>query len=246
MTGLAHKLTQQGLRVLGIGCALALTPVAGQAEEARAPAPVVLELFTSQGCISCPPADALFARLADEPGVIALALHVDYWDYLGWTDDFAHPTYTERQKRYAQAAGAKMIYTPQLIIGGTARLQGAREAEIRAEIAEQAAMPARVDLRVTRMGEAVLIEAEADPPLDHPAILSLVRYLPGQDVEIARGENAGQAITYRNIVNSWSVVAEWGGQAPLSISLPVLGDTPLVVLVQEQGPGPVLAALRVD
>lgn len=246
MTGLAHKLTQQGLRVLGIGCAVALAPVSGLAGGSGSTAPVVLELYTSQGCISCPPADALFSRLAAEPGVIALALHVDYWDYLGWTDDFADPTHTERQKRYAQAAGAKMIYTPQLIIGGTSRLQGAREDEIRARIAEQAAHPARVDLRVTRQGERVLIEAEANPPLDHPTTLSLVRYLPRQEVAIERGENAGQSITYHNIVNSWSTVAEWGGQAPLSLNLAAPGDAPLVVIVQEQGPGPVLAAHLID
>ena len=85
---------------------------------------VVVELYTSQGCSSCPPADAYLEELAQEPGVIALALHVDYWDYLGWKDEFANPDFTDRQKTYATANGSNTIYTPQMVVAGTDMVEG--------------------------------------------------------------------------------------------------------------------------
>ncbi|MFC0279685.1 DUF1223 domain-containing protein [Falsigemmobacter intermedius] len=208
--------------------------------------PVLVELFTSQGCISCPPADEVFSRLADEPGVIALALHVDYWDYLGWEDAFADPAHTIRQKRYALSSGAKMIYTPQVILNGVERLQGAREAEIRTRIAELSRRPAAVGLKLRREAESLTIDVAAAAPLSRPAVLHLVRYHPGREVEIERGENAGQTITYRNVVTSWTRLAEWRGEAPISLRLPLEGEDRLVVIVQEQGPGQVLAAEQLD
>ena len=98
------------------------------------PAPVVVELFTSQGCSSCPPADALLAELAGAEGVIALALHVDYWDYLGWTDSFAAPKHTERQRAYAKAAKSRTIFTPQMVVQGSERLKGHDAERIRNRI----------------------------------------------------------------------------------------------------------------
>lgn len=239
------------LRATAGALALAMATSGGIAQTtthsaALAPDPVVLELFTSQGCISCPPADALFAKLADEPGVIALSLHVDYWDYLGWEDAFADPYFTARQKRYARAADAKMIYTPQLIIDGVERLQGAREDEIRSVIAQRKELPARVALSISRTDAGLSIAAEADPPLSRPALIHVVRYLPSRDVAIERGENAGKSMSYRNIVSSWSAIAEWGGQAPLNFTTEMLGDEPVVVIVQEQGPGPVLAVAQLN
>lgn len=219
---------------------------AQEAAQRNLQSPVLVELFTSQGCISCPPADEVFSRLADEPGVIALALHVDYWDYLGWADAFADPAHTTRQKRYALNSGAKMIYTPQVILNGTERLQGARETDIRAQIAELATRPAPVGLQLKREEGDLAIEVAAEPPLSHPAVLHLVRYHPGREVEIERGENAGQTITYRNVVTSWTRLADWQGQAPISLRLPIEGDEPVVVIVQEQGPGQVLAVQRLD
>ena len=87
-------------------------------------APVVVELFTSQGCSSCPPADELLREMSKRPDVIALAFHVDYWDYIGWKDEFAHPGFTKRQKAYAKAAGERMVYTPQMIVHGVVRVVG--------------------------------------------------------------------------------------------------------------------------
>lgn len=206
--------------------------------------PVVVELYTSQGCVACPPADEHFAQLADQPGVIALALHVDYWDYLGWKDSFGSPTFTQRQKRYAKAAGARMIYTPQVIVGGIDRVEGTRPQAIVDSIATRAADAPQVMLTVSREGDRLIIQALAEPPLDTLAIVQLVRYDPEQTVEIERGENAGHTITYRNIVTDWAPVAEWAGQAPLMFETPVQGDSPLVVIVQEAGPGAILAAAQ--
>ena len=208
--------------------------------------PVVVELFTSQGCVACPPADAYFAELAAQTDLIALALHVDYWDYLGWKDSFGSAAFTQRQKRYAKAAGARMIYTPQVIVGGLDRVEGTRPQEIRDSIAAHAAMAPRVTLGVRWQGERLTIEAEADPPLGKPAVVHLVRYDPEETVLIERGENAGQTITYHNIVTDWSAIGEWSGKAALMLSADAMGPEPLVVIVQEAGPGPILAAVRLE
>ena len=228
------------------GGALLAAWAALAATGAPAQVPVVVELFTSQGCASCPPADALLADLAKQPGVIALALHVDYWDYLGWEDVFASPVFTQRQKRYAKAIGAKMIYTPQMIVAGADRVPGNRPDEVLARIAAQGALAPRVLLEVTREGARVVIRALAEPPLAKGAIVQLVRIRPEESVAITRGENAGREVIYHNIVTDWAPVAEWPGTAPLDLVLEADGPAPVVVIVQEPGPGPVLAAMRID
>lgn len=232
---------------------LLLSAVAAQAEpqgSAGGDRAVVVEMFTAQGCAACPPADAIFARYSELPGVIALALHVDYWDYLGWEDSFGSPAFTERQKAYARAAQAKMIYTPQVIIGGVERLQGTQGAEIEAMLRSQAQSPAPVALQARHEGGALTIEAQALGPLGHPAQVQLVRYLPSERVSIEDGENAGHDVDYRNIVVDWRSVASWDGQAPFQLTTEVSPgisrELPLVVIVQEEGYGPVLAAARLD
>ncbi len=209
---------------------------------------VVVELFTSQGCVACPPADAFFATLVRDPRVIPLALHVDYWDYIGWADSFADPRFTERQKAYARAVGSRTIYTPQFIIGGKTRIEGFEPEEAEAEMAERLrdAAQSPVRLSVRRQGETLAIRASADPPLPAPVRVELVRYAPERTVTIERGENAGKTITYRNIVISWDVLGEWSGREPLDIATPAPGDAPAVVILQDEGPGPILAAARPD
>ena len=208
--------------------------------------PVVVELYTSQGCVACPPADAFFAELAARPDVIALAQHVDYWDYLGWKDSFGAAAFSQRQKRYAKAAGARMIYTPQVIVGGVDRVEGTRPQEILDSIAARATLLPRVTLGVERDGDRLTIKAEADPPLDKPAVVHVVRYAPEETVLIERGENAGQTVSYHNIVMDWSQAGEWAGKAALTLTATAPGPDPVVVIVQEAGPGPVLAAVRLE
>jgi hypothetical protein len=215
--------------------------------------PVVIELFTSQGCSSCPPADDLLTQIAARPGVIALSLHVDYWDYLGWKDQFAQPIFTERQKSYARAAGERTIYTPQMIVGGQSTLVGSHPDELNAIIEQQEALPETVKLTLTPQGNGrVLIEASANPPLTDEAVVQIVRYRPQAEVSIERGENAGRTAIYTNVVTNWQAVADWDGKTPLSLTANLPGDLPSVVIVQtarssgkSRGralPGPILAA----
>jgi hypothetical protein len=209
--------------------------------------PVVVELFTSQGCSSCPPADNLMQKLAKREDVIALALHVDYWDYIGWKDAFADPAYTKRQKAYAYAAGKTMVYTPQMIVNGIDDVVGARSMELADLITLHKARDTgiRVDLR--RRGDVVEISAEAEAvPASGPLQIHLVRFTPERDINITSGENAGRHISYANVVDDWVVLADWDGQAPLQIEAEAPAGRPVVILLQEHGPGAILAAARLD
>jgi len=206
--------------------------------------PVLIELYTSQGCSSCPAADAILAGLAGRDDVIALALHVDYWDYIGWPDTFAKPAFTERQKAYARATGAHTIYTPQMIVGGSEQLIGAQPGELVETLAREFQRPDAVTLDLVRNGGDLVIRAEATGKLAEPAVVQVVRYIPEQTVDIEHGENAGRHIEYHNIVTDWDVLGSWDGSAPLDLTVPLSGDQPVVVVVQEAGPGRVLAAER--
>ena len=205
--------------------------------------PVVVELYTSQGCSSCPPADALLARLAEEEDIIALALHVDYWDYIGWKDEFADPAYTKRQKAYAHGRGERMIYTPQMIVAGTESVVGTRPNDVlRAIRAKEMDGP---DLMASVTGDTIRIEAPA-AELSEPLTVHLVRVHDGMSVAIHAGENAGHTIDYSHIVTGWEVLGTWDGTAPLSVEAPIDGEGARVVLLQEAGPGAIHAAVRVE
>lgn len=136
-------------------------PVSAQSAAQAQRGPVVLELYTAQGCAACPPADEMLAALAPREDVIALALHVDYWDYIGWTDIFADPEYAERQKRYARRHGHSTIYTPQVVINGTDILEGFRVVQIMERIERHRAAAPRVALALSR-DEAGLVEIRAE------------------------------------------------------------------------------------
>ncbi len=217
--------------------------------EAPAPAstenPVVVELYTSQGCSSCPPADELLSRLAAKDGVIALALHVDYWDYIGWADKFARPAHTKRQKAYAHANGSRTIYTPQMVINGTEQVVGARPMEVVDLLEHHAAQANSVRLQARRVGDMIELKAPSPSPALGELVVQLVRYLPSATVTIKKGENAGKTLDYANIVTSWDVVGKWDGQSVLDVSLPAPGSDPAVVIVQRPGPGPIVGAARV-
>jgi hypothetical protein len=202
---------------------------------------VVVELYTSQGCSSCPPADALLRDLAGQPGVIPLALHVDYWDYIGWEDRFANPAFTARQKAYAKAVQDKMVYTPQMIVGGVDRVVGNEPQSVARAIKAKAAMVSPVRIFVDRQGDKATIRVESDAALGS-SFVQLVRYTPSAKVAIERGENAGLTVSYANIVTSWQRLADWSGSGPLQIKADVPGNEPMVVIVQRSGPAEILAA----
>lgn len=214
----------------------------GAAAAQRVP-PVVVELFTSQGCISCPPADAVLRAISTRPDVLALALHVDIWDYLGWEDIFGQPFNTRRQRAYAAAEGKKSIYTPQMIIGGTDRVVGSDLAQVEKRIDAQAAIPRRAMVDLTRTGDEVRVRvAPADVNGAGAADIHVVRYVPEAMVTIETGENAGKSIAYTNIVTDWLTVARWDGTTPAELSFEAPGTEPVAVLVQRERFGPMLAA----
>jgi hypothetical protein len=207
--------------------------------------PVVVELFTSQGCSSCPPADDLLRELATRDDVLPLALHVDYWDYIGWKDPFANPAFTKRQKAYARAGGRRMIYTPQMIVNGTEDLVGVKTMELADLIMAHKAAPTRVALTANRDGATLTIRlAPADQPLKGPLTVHLVRFVPLQTTEITRGENAGRTIDYANVVSNWAVLGQWDGSSETELSADVDGPDQVAVLVQSGTTGPIMAAAR--
>ena len=208
--------------------------------------PVLVELYTSQGCSSCPPADEFMAQLVEDPNIIALSLHVDYWDYIGWKDTFGSPQFTNRQKSYARAIGSRTIYTPQMIVGGVDRVEGNDPMKVVDSIRRQIMAPSSVRLTVVRQGNKAVIRAEAERPLRAMTRVQLVRFLPKATVEIKRGENAGAVVTYHNVVTSWQPLVEWPGQAPLDLVADVPGNDRIAVVVQTEGPAEVLAVAVAD
>jgi hypothetical protein len=232
--------------VICIALAIWQGVAAGVAAQEGDQHPVVVELYTSQGCSACPPADAILSAMATRSDVIALALHVDYWDYIGWKDAFGDPRFTERQRAYAKVAGARAIYTPQMIVAGTDQLVGAHAAELAALITRHGTRPQATRLALRREAGAVVVSADPVMSLPEGAVLQLVRYKPEESVHIGAGENAGRTITYRNIVTDWQQIDTWDGRSALSTRIDLPGDEPAVVILQEPGPGRILAAARLD
>lgn len=223
------------------------------------PMPVVVELFTSQGCSSCPPADAMLAMLAGQSGVLPLSYHVDYWDYLGWADSFARPEFTARQEAYARAAGERSVYTPQLIIEGTDTAVALGPAQLMGLIDAHRLAPAMLNVQRQKQGDADLIELMPQSDLGGMVEVSLIRFLPERSVEVRGGENEGRRMTYTNVVLGIERLARWDGAAPLRLSVRAgeaeegsfPDDTRHVILVQQDLPGgdlpgPILAAVTLD
>ncbi|WP_158964684.1 DUF1223 domain-containing protein [Chachezhania sediminis] len=211
-------------------------------------APVVVELFTSQGCSSCPKADKLLHALAERDDVLPLALHVDYWDYLGWQDDLADPAFSARQRAYAHHAGRDMIYTPQMVVMGQEDVVGARGGQLAELLAQHAAAAPVARVTAVRNGADVSVEVTPLAALAAGAgyDVQIVSYEPLRRVQIAKGENAGREIDYANIVTDWRTIAHWDGQGPAKLTATVAEGRPAAVIVQEPGPGAIVASARVD
>ena len=202
--------------------------------------PVVVELYTSQGCSSCPPADAMLHDLAKRDDVIALALHVDYWDYIGWKDVFGSADNTARQHAYARAANATTVYTPQMVIGGVDHVIGSRPMQVMDAVQAHSRQANPVNVTLTRRGDRVTINARAQGRGDY--VVQLVRYTPEETVSIRRGENAGRDLSYAHIVTSWDVISRWDGRSALALDAAAPGDSPIVVIVQQASNGPIVGA----
>lgn len=209
--------------------------------------PVVVELYTSQGCSSCPPADELLSKLAKRKDVIALALHVDYWDYIGWKDVFGNPAFTKRQKSYAHAGGHRTIYTPQMVVGGRDHVSGNKPMDVANAISAQRGIAKQVDLEIARKGKTLSIKAVAvaGKASAGKMVFQLVRFNPRQDVKITRGENAGRTIRYSNIVTGWKAIGTWNGTGTKEVSVDIgSSNAPLAVILQQANFGPVIAAAQ--
>jgi hypothetical protein len=200
--------------------------------------PVVVELFTSQGCSSCPPADALLSTLADRPGVLALAFHVDYWNRLGWVDPFSGAWATARQNAYAAQWGADQIYTPQAVIDGATDAVGSDRSALEAAITAAKTDPS-VPLAIAAAAGTLQVTVDAAAPAG--AVLWLVGFDNRHETPVRRGENAGQTLVDRNVVRSLTRLDGWTPGGTVAAARPA-GDQAAVLL---QGPdGHILGAAR--
>lgn len=192
--------------------------VAGMVNVAGAGPRAVVELFTSQGCPSCPPADRLLGELAERDDVLALSYNVDYWDYLGWKDTLASHDFSERQKAYAAARGDRQVYTPQMVVNGGEHVVGSNRPAVEAAIDRAAgALPVPVDLALTPDAIEVRIGAASGPKAK--GTIWLVMYDSAVSVPIERGENRGETVTYHNAVRKVRPIAMWKGEA-MTVDLP--------------------------
>ena len=208
----------------------------------------VVELFTSQGCSSCPPADALMVELAKRPELVTLTFPVDYWDYLGWKDTLAHPAFTARQRAYAHRRSDRQVYTPQAIVNGTKPCVGSDEAQIESLIVASESGPSLpVPVRVFDRDGTVTVEVAAGSGTADVWVLPVLR---SHTVQIGRGENGGRTITYANVVRGVIRIGEWRGDATrLEVPLATArggGDAYVVLLQPTFGtkPGPILGAAK--
>lgn len=238
------------LLVFGIGIAAGGLLAAG-AEAGERTVPLVVELFTSQGCNSCPPADAYLSELAQRPDVLALSLHVDYWDYIGWKDPFAQHAFTLRQRDYSRALAQRYVYTPQMVINGELQGVGSERDTIETLLARAAKerQSGTAKPPVIRYKEnQVRIEGGSATP----AIVWLAIFDAKHATPIARGENAGRNLNNYNVVREWRELGRYTGK-PMTIALDMddlaAGQRGCAVLVQSEttsGPGRIVSAYVMD
>lgn len=212
----------------------------------------VLELFTSQGCSSCPAADALAGKLAAKPDLILLSLPIDYWDYLGWKDTFAQHAFSERQRAYAKARGDGQVYTPQMVVDGLQHAVGAELVDIEQAIgvASKALAGKKVPVTMSPTADGVTVSIGAAPvgSASRAGTLLLADFTTSQAVDIKRGENGGRQVTYIHIVRSLQPVGTWsGGAETVHLSREQLmaeGADGCAVLLQADEHGPILGAAQ--
>lgn len=185
--------------------------------------------------------------LSRRDDVIGLALHVDYWDYIGWKDLFAKPAHTLRQKGYAREGGRAMIYTPQMIVNGLADVPGSEGIELMGLIAEYHSAAQVATVVADRNGSELGVEiTPLDLSGDEIYEVQIVQYSPLRHVAIERGELAGREFDYANVVESWQMLGHWDGTTTATFTATLDPDLPAAVLVQRAGQGPIVAAARAE
>ena len=213
----------------------------------------VVELFTSQGCSSCPPADKIIGELAKDPSVIALSMPIDYWDYLGWKDTLADSRFSARQKAYSRMRGDRDVYTPQAIVNGSVHVIGSDRAGIEGAIGDtrkaDSVMSVPVSLALAGKQISVSVGASGETPTEARGEVWICSISKAVPISIGRGENSGQEVTYYNVVRNLLKIGDWNGNSgswtvPLE-SISREGVDAAVVYVQDGNrdkPGPMLGA----
>lgn len=208
--------------------------------------PLVVELFTSEGCSSCPPADQYLTELAQRRDLLPLSFHVDYWDYIGWQDRFAAPAFSQRQRDYAKAKGERMVYTPQMVIAGAVPAVGSDRVAVEAGLREARNRKAMAEPVLIRDGAGLRLTLPATS-LAVPATLWFVTYSHRDVSDVAAGENSGRRMVSANVVRSLRRIGEWSGGAftqALRLTESEIAALPdaCAVIANEAGFGPVVAA----
>ena len=204
--------------------ALGLFAIISALRPAHADPRAVVELFTSQGCSSCPPADRIMGDLASDPSVVALSMPIDYWDYLGWKDTLADARFSARQKAYSRVRGDRDVYTPQVVVNGRMHVIGSDRESIESAIGDTEKSDAvmSVPISVTLAGKAINISvaAPAKPLAVRHGELWICSVSKAVPISIGRGENRGREITYHNVVRNLLKVGDWNG-APGNWAVPI-------------------------
>jgi hypothetical protein len=219
--------------------------MAGEAQKQ----PILVELYTSQGCSSCPPADQLFGTIKGREDVVALSFNVDYWDYIGWRDTLGRRENTLRQQAYEKVLPSRRVYTPQMVIDGVLEAVGNQRSDVLDAIAKRASavQGKRVNVAITQTGDTIQVRIGALAGAT-PGTVWLAHTLSSRAVNIASGENGGRVITYHNVVRDFAAVGKWSGEA-VTLQLPARGapgeiTDGVAVWVQSGNPGPVLGAAQ--
>jgi hypothetical protein len=204
----------------------------------------VVELFTSQGCSSCPPADKILTKLKSEPGLLVLAWHVDYWDYLGWKDTLGVKGATERQRSYAASFQTSSVYTPEAVVNGAAGMVGSRESQIRSALGS-VPFPA-YEVSIQKSGSGLSVSLPKADLNGASTIVELINFIPKSQVEIERGENTGETINYPNAVTKVKKLGVWDGSAKSFEAAAAKSGQGSAVLIRTVlstgGAGPVIGA----
>jgi len=252
-TGMKHRASSYLAALIGAVFVAAPTAFAG---EPRA----VIELFTSQGCSSCPPADKLLGELSRDPSLVTMSLAVDYWDYLGWKDTLAVHGHSNRQRAYSSARGDRDVYTPQAVINGVVHVLGSDKAAIEKAIAQtrQNTKTLTLPVKMTVADGKISVDVAAAAGNPDSAEVWLCPITTSAPVAVGRGENSGRTLTYHSVVRRWVKLGVWSGKAE-TFSIPVsdmsgagytIADIDRLAVVVQSGvaakPGVMLGAAQIS
>ena len=208
----------------------------------------VVELYTSQGCSSCPPADTYLGRLAERDDIIALSLHVDYWDYIGWKDPYAIPESTKRQRWYARKLGMGYVYTPQMVVQGMAHTTGSNRGNVERLIRDVHGAK-RLDVQIHRTDGGLKVDIAGGTFKGETARIYIAAYDAMHENDVSRGENTGRKLAHYNVVREMTNIGSWSGK-PVSLTvgsetIQMAGRDGCVVLVQSPETGRILGAAKI-